>query len=139
MTEAGVVVVDKAAGVTSHDVVGRCRRIFGTRKVGHAGTLDPMATGVLVLISSACIATVIDRFQHASGHWTRRLPWLRQPKRSRWRRQTQPLQHRLPRPHRLRTHRQTRLLRQSSTMRASLLLQRLRHLPPKPRLPQSRR
>ena len=36
-------------GLTSHDVVGRCRRIFGTRKVGHAGTLDPMATGVLVV------------------------------------------------------------------------------------------
>jgi tRNA pseudouridine55 synthase len=49
VTEAGIVVVDKPAGVTSHDVVGRCRRIFGTRKVGHAGTLDPMATGVLVV------------------------------------------------------------------------------------------
>ncbi|BBY91149.1 tRNA pseudouridine synthase B [Mycobacterium gallinarum] len=49
MTEAGLVVVDKPAGMTSHDVVGRCRRIFGTRKVGHAGTLDPMATGVLVV------------------------------------------------------------------------------------------
>ncbi len=47
--EAGLVVVDKPAGVTSHDVVGRCRRIFATRKVGHAGTLDPMATGVLVV------------------------------------------------------------------------------------------
>ncbi|MGE2717788.1 tRNA pseudouridine(55) synthase TruB [Mycolicibacterium litorale] len=46
---AGIVVVDKPAGMTSHDVVGRCRRIFGTRKVGHAGTLDPMATGVLVV------------------------------------------------------------------------------------------
>jgi tRNA pseudouridine55 synthase len=49
MTGAGLVVVDKPAGITSHDVVGRCRRIFGTRKVGHAGTLDPMATGVLVV------------------------------------------------------------------------------------------
>jgi tRNA pseudouridine55 synthase len=49
MTDAGLVVVDKPAGITSHDVVGRCRRIFGTRKVGHAGTLDPMATGVLVV------------------------------------------------------------------------------------------
>jgi len=49
MTDAGIVVVDKPAGLTSHDVVGRCRRIFGTRKVGHAGTLDPMATGVLVV------------------------------------------------------------------------------------------
>ncbi|MCQ4363486.1 tRNA pseudouridine(55) synthase TruB [Mycobacterium gordonae] len=49
MTGAGLVVVDKPAGMTSHDVVGRCRRIFATRRVGHAGTLDPMATGVLVL------------------------------------------------------------------------------------------
>jgi tRNA pseudouridine55 synthase len=47
--DSGLVIVDKPAGVTSHDVVGRCRRIFGTRKVGHAGTLDPMATGVLVV------------------------------------------------------------------------------------------
>jgi len=45
----GIVVVDKPAGITSHDVVSRCRRIFSTRKVGHAGTLDPMATGVLVI------------------------------------------------------------------------------------------
>lgn len=45
----GIVVVDKPGGMTSHDVVGRCRRMFGTRKVGHAGTLDPMATGVLVI------------------------------------------------------------------------------------------
>ncbi len=45
----GIVVVDKPGGMTSHDVVGRCRRVFGTRKVGHAGTLDPMATGVLVV------------------------------------------------------------------------------------------
>jgi tRNA pseudouridine55 synthase len=48
-TDPGIVVVDKPAGWTSHDVVGRCRRLFGTRKVGHAGTLDPMATGVLVV------------------------------------------------------------------------------------------
>jgi tRNA pseudouridine55 synthase len=45
----GLLVVDKPAGWTSHDVVGRARRLCGTRKVGHAGTLDPMATGVLVL------------------------------------------------------------------------------------------
>ena len=50
MTQAaGLVIVDKSAGMTSHDVVARVRRIAGTRKVGHAGTLDPMATGVLVL------------------------------------------------------------------------------------------
>ncbi|WP_028636077.1 tRNA pseudouridine(55) synthase TruB [Nocardioides sp. URHA0032] len=45
----GLVVVDKPGGMTSHDVVSRVRRLAGTRKVGHAGTLDPMATGVLVL------------------------------------------------------------------------------------------
>ncbi|GAB3477511.1 tRNA pseudouridine(55) synthase TruB [Amycolatopsis cihanbeyliensis] len=45
----GLVIVDKPDGLTSHDVVARVRRIMGTRKVGHAGTLDPMATGVLVL------------------------------------------------------------------------------------------
>ena len=49
MTGPGLVIVDKPAGMTSHDVVGRCRRIFSTRRVGHAGTLDPMATGVLVI------------------------------------------------------------------------------------------
>lgn len=45
----GFVIVDKPQGWTSHDVVGRVRRLAATRKVGHAGTLDPMATGVLVL------------------------------------------------------------------------------------------
>lgn len=45
----GFVVVDKPAGITSHDAVARLRRALGTRRVGHAGTLDPMATGVLVV------------------------------------------------------------------------------------------
>lgn len=45
---SGLVVVDKPAGMTSHDVVSRLRRLLGTRRIGHAGTLDPMATGVLV-------------------------------------------------------------------------------------------
>ena len=44
-----LVVVDKPSGMTSHDVVARVRRLAGTRKVGHAGTLDPMATGVLLV------------------------------------------------------------------------------------------
>lgn len=48
-TPGGVIVVDKSTGMTSHDVVSRLRRIVGTRRVGHAGTLDPMATGVLVV------------------------------------------------------------------------------------------
>ncbi len=46
---SGLVVVDKPGGMTSHDVVARVRRLVGTRRVGHAGTLDPMATGVLLL------------------------------------------------------------------------------------------
>ena len=48
LASSGLVIVDKPAGMTSHDVVARLRRYFGTRKVGHAGTLDPMATGVLI-------------------------------------------------------------------------------------------
>lgn len=48
-TPAGLVIVDKPTGWTSHDVVGRVRKLAGTRRVGHAGTLDPSATGVLVL------------------------------------------------------------------------------------------
>jgi tRNA pseudouridine55 synthase len=57
----GIVIVDKPAGMTSHDVVGRCRRIFGQRRVGHAGTLDPDATGVLVI---------------GLGQATRLMPWM---------------------------------------------------------------
>ncbi len=49
LASSGLVVVDKPQGMTSHDVVSRLRRIFQTRRVGHAGTLDPMATGVLVV------------------------------------------------------------------------------------------
>jgi tRNA pseudouridine55 synthase len=49
VTTDGLVIVDKPGGMTSHDVVSRMRRIVGSRKVGHAGTLDPMATGVLVI------------------------------------------------------------------------------------------
>jgi tRNA pseudouridine55 synthase len=60
--DSGLVIVDKAAGVTSHDVVSQVRRLAGTRKVGHAGTLDPMATGVLVL--------GINRATRLLGHLT---------------------------------------------------------------------
>lgn len=56
----GLVVVDKPGGLTSHDVVARVRRLAGTRKVGHAGTLDPMATGVLLL--------GVDRATRLLGH-----------------------------------------------------------------------
>jgi tRNA pseudouridine55 synthase len=57
---AGLVVVDKPPGWTSHDVVARMRRLAGTRRVGHAGTLDPMATGVLLL--------GVDRATRLLGH-----------------------------------------------------------------------
>jgi tRNA pseudouridine55 synthase len=50
MAPDGLLVVDKPKGPTSHDIVAQARRCFGTREVGHAGTLDPMATGVLVLL-----------------------------------------------------------------------------------------
>ncbi len=56
----GFVVVDKPAGMTSHDVVARCRRAYGQRQVGHGGTLDPDATGVLVVALGA--ATRLLRF-----------------------------------------------------------------------------
>ena len=60
--EPGLVVVDKPGGMTSHDVVASVRRLAGTRKVGHAGTLDPMATGVLVL--------AVNRATRLLGHLT---------------------------------------------------------------------
>ena len=47
---SGVLLLHKPAGVTSHDMVGKARKLYGTRRVGHTGTLDPMATGVLVLL-----------------------------------------------------------------------------------------
>jgi tRNA pseudouridine55 synthase len=59
---SGLVVVDKPGGMTSHDVVARIRRIAGTRKVGHAGTLDPMATGVLLV--------GVERATRLLGHLT---------------------------------------------------------------------
>lgn len=49
LTRSGLVVVDKPAGMTSHDVVAKLRRVMRTKRVGHSGTLDPMATGVLVV------------------------------------------------------------------------------------------
>ena len=49
LDRSGVVLVDKPSGPTSHDMVAKLRRIMGTRRVGHSGTLDPMATGLLVV------------------------------------------------------------------------------------------
>lgn len=56
----GIVLIDKPAGCTSHDVVNRWRRIAGTKRVGHLGTLDPMATGLLVLVTGT--ATRLAQF-----------------------------------------------------------------------------
>ena len=57
MEPSGVLIVNKPEGMTSHDVVAVMRRLFSTRKVGHTGTLDPMATGVLpILIGRAAKA-----------------------------------------------------------------------------------
>ncbi len=56
----GLVLVDKPAGCTSHDVVNRWRRLANTKRVGHLGTLDPMATGLLVLVTGT--ATRLARF-----------------------------------------------------------------------------
>ena len=46
----GILIIDKPAGITSHDVVARVRRILKTKRVGHTGTLDPFATGVMVVL-----------------------------------------------------------------------------------------
>ncbi len=60
MTHSGLLLVDKESGWTSHDVVQRARRVFGQRKIGHCGTLDPAATGLLVLTLGK--ATRLTRF-----------------------------------------------------------------------------
>ena len=64
MAEDGFVVVDKPSGLTSHDVVARLRRLAHTRRVGHAGTLDPMATGVLIV----GIERATRLLPYAAGH-----------------------------------------------------------------------
>ena len=51
----GILVVDKPTGMTSHDVVNRVRRLYGTRQVGHTGTLDPLATGVLPVLCGRAV------------------------------------------------------------------------------------
>lgn len=66
---SGVLLINKHAGVTSHDIVGKIRRLYGTRRVGHTGTLDPMATGVLVILvgraAKACeyLASDVKRYR----------------------------------------------------------------------------
>lgn len=61
---SGILLVDKPAGWTSHDVVGRLRRITGQRRIGHSGTLDPMATGLLVVFLGRATRAV----EFAEGH-----------------------------------------------------------------------
>ena len=64
----GVLIVNKHAGVTSHDIVGRVRRLYHTRRVGHAGTLDPMATGVLVVLIGRA-AKASEYLSHDAKHY----------------------------------------------------------------------
>src|SRR5512132_2699464 len=73
----GVIVVDKPGGWTSHDVVGRMRRIANTRKVGHLGTLDPIATGVLPLVIGR--ATRLAQFYTRSDKIYEGVVLLRRP------------------------------------------------------------
>lgn len=61
---SGFLNIDKPVGITSHDVVARCRKILGTRKIGHAGTLDPQASGVLILCVGS--ATRLSEYAMAS-------------------------------------------------------------------------
>ncbi len=61
---SGVLLIDKPAGMTSHDVVGAVRRLYHTRRVGHTGTLDPMATGVLVVL----IGRAAKAAEYLTGH-----------------------------------------------------------------------
>jgi len=60
----GLLIIDKEAGWTSHDVVARVRRLIGQRRIGHAGTLDPLATGVLVL----CLGRATRLAEYLQGH-----------------------------------------------------------------------
>ncbi len=66
----GVLIVNKPAGPTSHDIVGKVRRLYSTKKVGHTGTLDPMATGVLVVLigraAKACEYSLSDRKKYTA-------------------------------------------------------------------------
>jgi tRNA pseudouridine55 synthase len=60
----GILLVDKPQGWTSHDVVAKVRRITGQRRIGHTGTLDPMATGLLVL----CLGNATRLVEFLTGH-----------------------------------------------------------------------
>ena len=74
MSADGILVVDKPGKATSHDVVAQARRVFGTREVGHAGTLDPMATGVLLLLFGE--ATKLSQFLTRDRKRYRATVWL---------------------------------------------------------------
>ena len=64
----GVLIVNKHAGVTSHHIVNVVRRLYNTRRVGHAGTLDPMATGVLVVLIGRA-AKASEYLSHDAKHY----------------------------------------------------------------------
>jgi len=64
----GILLIDKPAGITSHDVVGKVRRLYGTRQVGHTGTLDPMATGLLVVLVGRAVKASEYATEHDKGY-----------------------------------------------------------------------
>src|SRR5262249_62044618 len=70
--QSGLVVVDKPAGWTSHDVVARVRKLYGQRRVGHAGTLDPDATGVL-LVGLGRVTRLLRYLQEAGKEYRGRI------------------------------------------------------------------
>jgi tRNA pseudouridine55 synthase len=65
----GILIIDKPAGITSHDVVNRVRRKLRTKRVGHTGTLDPFATGVMVVLVGAAtrLAQFLDKEEKEKG------------------------------------------------------------------------
>ena len=67
----GIVIVDKPQGWTSQDVTARLRRVFNTRRIGHGGTLDPMATGVLVIMLGHCTRFIELLPEHRKGYTAR--------------------------------------------------------------------
>lgn len=74
----GIVIIDKPAGWTSQDVTARLRRVFGTRRIGHGGTLDPMATGVLPVFVGRATRGV-EFFEHAEKPTKRSCFWASPP------------------------------------------------------------
>ena len=79
----GIIIIDKPAGWTSMDVCGKLRGILKTKKVGHAGTLDPMATGVLPVFVTPFLPGYHPGRKGGNSHYQRPVPTWTQPHRNR--------------------------------------------------------